>query len=206
MHRSPLVMSMLLLASTGLGRARADDAEEIRKLVPSAAAMSLEDFDRLATSATAPKDSDVEDKSLTLMALTLRVTADEDQKALGQFRFLNTDTPKPSTLAKELTRNVKRVAGLRIPLGPVTFIHADRITNFTCEIDGRKATGTVSFKVPELYQGKVDYVARRTDGKWQITEFLMPARGIYIVRGKDGKWRRKAQGSADEGPQTSEGN
>jgi len=200
MRSSQLVLSVVLLVSTGFGRALADDAEEIRKLIPFASAMKLADLDRLAMSPTSPKESDVEDKSLTLMAISVRVTADEDEKAREQFRFLGEPgaVAKPSELAKELTRYVVGKGRFRVALGPVTFIQADRITDFTCKIDGEAATGTVSFEVPKLYAGKADYVARRTGGKWQITEFLMPGRGIHIVRGEDGKWRREAQGDSEK--------
>ena len=86
---------------------------------------------------------------------------------------------------------VVKVGNLTIPRGPVTFIHADRITDCSCKVDGDQATGTVTFKVPKLYQGKVDYMARRTDDKWQIVEFAMPGRDIHVVRGDDGKWKKK---------------
>jgi hypothetical protein len=196
MRNTQLVLSVVLLASTGLGRALADDAAEIRKLIPFASAMKLADLDRLAMSPTSPKESDVEDKSLTLMFLTFPMTTDE--KAREQFRFLVTTVPKPSDLVRELYRNVVGKGRFRVALGPVTFIQADRITDFTCEIDGERAAGTVSFEVPELYEGKADYVARRTDGKWQIAEFMMPGRGVHIVRGEKGKWRRKAQADSEK--------
>jgi len=86
---------------------------------------------------------------------------------------------------------VVKVGNLTIPRGPVTFIHADRITDCSCKVDGDQATGTVTFKVPKLYQGKVDYMARRTDDKWQIVEFTMPGRDIHVVRGDDGNWKKK---------------
>jgi len=194
MRSSQLVLSAVLLTSTEFGRALADDAEEIRKLVPFASSMKLADLDRLAMSPTSPKESDVEDKSLTLMFLTFPMTTDE--KSREQFRFLTDAMPKPTDLVKELTRHVVGKGRFRVALGPVTFVQADRITDFTCKIGGERATGTVSFEVPKLYKGKADYVARRTDGKWQIGEFMMPGRGVHIVRGEDGKWGRKTQGDS----------
>ena len=70
-------------------------------------------------------------------------------------------------------------------------IHADRITRFTCKVDGDKATGVADFEVPTLYQGRVHYAAECVDNNWQITDLEMPGRDIHIVRGDDGKWNPK---------------
>jgi hypothetical protein len=70
-------------------------------------------------------------------------------------------------------------------------IHADRITDCTCTVDGDTATGTVSFMVPKLYQGQVNYVARRREGKWKIEEFIMPLHKIHIAVADNGKWVQK---------------
>ena len=71
---------------TSIQVAGADDAAEIRKLVPAASAMSKADFEKLAYSETAPKASDVEEKSLTFLLLTAKMR--DDAKAREQFRFL----------------------------------------------------------------------------------------------------------------------
>jgi hypothetical protein len=167
----------------------ADPAAEIKQLIPAAAAISLRDMDALAKSSAAPKPADVESKSLTLMLLSLKVS--DDEKAREEFRFLTEGTPQPSRLAEEIYRNVRGRGPLRFAFGPVSMIQADRITDCTCNADGDKATGVVSFTVPELYQGKVQYSARREKGKWRIVEFRMPANGIRIVRMDDGKWTSK---------------
>ena len=80
------------------------------------------------------------------------------------------------------------------PQGPVTFLHADRITGCTCEVNGDTAKGTVSFEVPELYRGKVDYAAKRKDGTWQIQEFIMSAYDIHVIRNEEGKWQKVKTG------------
>jgi hypothetical protein len=168
--------------------ARADDAAEIKKLVPEAAAMSREDFDRVAHSRTAIKPSEMEDKSLTWMVFTIPVVRGTPKAALEQFKF---DDLKPGRLLAEWSRSTA-ADGVAVPKGLITAIHADRITGLTCKVEGDKATGTVSFKVPHLYQGKVDYVARRTGGKWQIVEFHLPGRGVHIVRNPKGMWEQQA--------------
>ena len=70
-------------------------------------------------------------------------------------------------------------------------IHADRITGCTCEVQGDTATGVVSYKVPKLYQGQIEYVAKRKGDTWEITEFIMPVRKIHVVRSKKGAWELK---------------
>jgi hypothetical protein len=215
----------------------ADDvAAEIRKLIPEASAMARQDLERLATYSTAPKEADVEEKSLTLMLFTLNLPAarrptgsnvDEvvskpsekasieqilpepagpveeppfaesqlpalanDQRK-EQFQFLTSRIPKPARIAQEIYRGTRQPDGTIAPQGSVTFLHADRITGCSCKVDGDTATGTVAFEVPELYRGKVDYVAVRKDDSWQIREFIMSAYGIHLVRDAEGKWKKK---------------
>lgn len=186
---------LLLLATILAGslHASADDAKEIRKLIPSESAMMRADFESFFTS-NVPKASDVADKSLTLMLFAfMKVEEGQTPKQRDQFRYLlaGGSPPKPSDLAREVCRE-RRTGTRRIVLAPVTFIHEDRITECVCEVEGNVASGTVAFKVPQLYQGKVDYVARRIEGKWFITEFIMPAHGVHVVRSDDGRWKEKS--------------
>lgn len=166
----------------------AEDAMQIRQLIPAAAAMSKADMDKLATS-NAPSYDDIEDKSLTLQLFAMKLNRDRTEEQLAEYRTL-ADVPKPSDLAAEIYR-VRRIGRLVIPLGPITAIHAERITDFTCELDGDQARGTVTYKVPDLYQGKVNYVAQQSDDTWRITEFILPAHNIHVVRGADGSWTEK---------------
>ena len=183
------LMTVLSLGLSGGLVADADDGSNIKHAVPADSAMMQADFERLATGQSIRSASKVEDKSLTLMLLALKVK--DDEKAKAEFRFLTDGYPKPSELAAELYQE-RRTGKRGILLGPVTFIHSDRITDFTCDVKTDKATGTVSFKVPNLYQGKVNYVARKLGTKWFITEFIMPAHGIHLVRSDDGLWKEKS--------------
>jgi len=161
----------------------------IKQAIVADSAMMHADFEKLVFSEVTPNPSKVEDKSLTLMLLALRVR--DDDKSREEFRFLGDGYPRPSALAEELYR-LRQTGRRRILLEPVTFIHLDRITDFACKVDADRATGTLSFKVPGLYQGKVDYVAQRHDGKWFITEFIMPASGIHVVRDEKGVWKERS--------------
>ena len=184
-----IVSSFLMLLTFCLLRpAVAEDAKQIRQLIPAAAAMSKADMEKLATS-EAPSYDDIEDKSFTLQVLAMKLNKDRSDEQVEEFQML-TETPKPSDLAAEMYR-VRRIGQLKIPLGPVTAIHPERITDFTCDVKEDTARGTVSFKVPELYQGKVSYVARKKGDKWRVEEFLLPAHKIHIARGDDGRWREQ---------------
>lgn len=162
-------------------------AAEIKGLIPEASAMAREEMEKLATSPTAPRASDLDNKTLTFIFFTLKPK--EHAEAKEQLQFLTSD-PKPADLVREVCRAGMRDGKVTVPSGPMTFIHTDRITDFTCNVEGETAKGTVSFMVPDLYQGKVDYIAKRADGNWRIEEFILPAYDIYIVRNAEGTWGR----------------
>jgi hypothetical protein len=178
-----LLMLSLIFAALAAA-AHADDKEEIKKLIPAATAMKKADFQELATSERAPSADQIEDKSLTLMLLALRPPAEVTEEHNAEFSYVGEGFPQPSKIAAE-------VAGGRFSIAPATFIHAKRITDITCEVTGDEATGVISYKVPDLYQGKVHYVAQRKEGAWAITELSMPAHKIFIVRGENGLWQEK---------------
>ncbi|MEQ8788137.1 MAG: hypothetical protein RIC55_17650 [Pirellulaceae bacterium] len=143
-------------------------------------------MEKLATSPKTPSETDIEDKSLTLKLFGMKLNKDRTEEQLEEYKTL-TESPRASDLAAEIFR-ARRIGSVFITLSPVTAIHAERITGFTCEVDGDTARGTVSYKVPELYEGKANYVALRKDDSWRITEFLLPAHKIHLIRGEDGKW------------------
>ena len=77
---------MASVLSLPVAFALADDATEIKKLIPSAAAMSVNDFKLLSTLESAPTEKTVEEKSLTLMLLMIRINLNDDEKTLEQFK------------------------------------------------------------------------------------------------------------------------
>jgi len=72
-----------------------------------------------------------------------------------------------------------------------SIIHPEYITDCNCKVDGDAATGTVSFKAGKAYEGKVEYTARKKDGKWRIEEFRVPDAKFTTALGADGKWVKK---------------
>ena len=47
----------------------------------------------------------------------------------------------------------------------------------------------MSFKVPDLYEGKVQYLAERVEGRWRIKEFHLPIHRWRFVRTEAGQWK-----------------
>lgn len=178
---------------------RPHDADAIRALIPRAAGLTDEEFsewmeelDVVSRSATTPKPAEIEfasrQKSLTVILYVGRPGFFGEGQS--QFQYLKPEVAPASAMVAEMRRKSPGDVSSRDDPGGVTLIHADRITDFTCEIEGDTATGTVSFEVPELYRGKVDYMAHRNDGKWRITEFSMPAFAVRLVCDKKGIWSK----------------
>jgi len=172
----------------------AKEAGEIKKLVPAATAMSNAEYKVTCELTNAPTEELYENKSLTMLILTTlwweskmysnmihpdRTKEGEDADAKAEFEWL--ELLIPFEALQEIDRGERR---------PKTIIHANRITDVTCHVDEDRATGCVSFTVPRICRGKVNYVAVKSDGVWKITEFHMPAHKLDIRKEGD-EWRRE---------------
>jgi hypothetical protein len=164
-----------------------ETAQAIRKLIPRAASMSLADCKVMALSDALPKVSDFESQPLTLVlfCISIKVAPERTKEERADFRVLQF-APKPSDLMKEMVPI--GVDDDRPAPGFGSFLHADRIKEVTASVTGDVARGKVSFEAPELYAGTVQYFARQTDGKWNVTEFHLPAYGWSVVLDKEGRW------------------
>lgn len=163
----------------------ASAAETIRKLIPRAAGMSMEEFRRIASMGQ-PRLEKIENQTLTSVVVFGKPAV---AKGKPHFRLLGQGrAAKPTSLANELARQV-RIGPLRVPTPYATVIHLDRITDFSCTVEGDRATGTVAFRAPKLYEGDADYLARRTDGGWRIEAFVLPRAGLRVVRKASGLWK-----------------
>jgi len=158
-------------------------AATIRRLIPAAAGSRADVLHAIAQSPTTPKPSDLlVDSALSSIVLMYKVHPPGVYEANAEeFCFESPTTPKPSGLVRELFRSKY--------LGYYSMIHADRITDFTCDVDGETAKGSVSFKAPGQWQGKVRYAAERADGRWRIKEFQMPIHRWRFVRTEAGRWK-----------------
>lgn len=185
-----LLILLLFLATIAPATLNADDRpaiEQIREYITQATAMRRSDFNRMAGMTSAPKPEDFEDKSLTLLLFTYRFPPDEKTE---QFQLLSEFPPKPSELARVLNRGIGRYP-LFIPTAPVSLLQQDYITDLTCEVEGDRASGVVSFRVPKVFAGKVKYIAEKTATHWHITDLMMSDLDLHLVRGDGGLWKAK---------------
>jgi len=168
---------------TGTSSGQGLTVEAAQELLPAAASMSSVDFERLATSQTVPDLGSIKSKTLTLILLTMKMTkANADNQAvLEEFHWAE-GFPQPSEIAEMIYKSKAK--------GYATFLQPNLITHCTCDSDGDTASGFVTFHAPDLYGGKVQFIARRNEGTWQIEEFLLPNHGIKTTLGTDNQWHQ----------------
>ena len=162
--------------------------EKAKALIPEAAGGPADEFRKLS-SEDARKFRFSNGQSLTWLIMLSDAPGDRPGavKNPTSFRFLG-EIPNAAALANAIT-GPKDKDG-KFP-SYASMIHPEYITDCTCKVDGDTATGTVTFKVEKLYEGKIDYVARKKDGRWRIEEFNLPDVKMRTVLGADGKWVKK---------------
>ncbi|MBM3981379.1 MAG: hypothetical protein FJ304_14045 [Planctomycetes bacterium] len=167
-----------------------DDAltpEKARALIPDAAGVDAKTFEMLATDQAPTPDKLVEPRGQTLTWWVMAHEPRDIPKNPTSFKF-TAEQINPSALANAIS-GPKDKDGKYRPVS--TLIHPEYITDCTCKVEGEAAMGTVSFKVDKLYEGKIDYTARKKDGKWRIEEFRLPDYKVTLALGADGKWVKK---------------
>jgi hypothetical protein len=186
-----LLLSVFVVGCSGAAKDNKETVEEakstIRDLIPEAAGSPTAEFDELSRPDQAPALAQVKQQSFTVAVLLLRFTKETaDEKHREEFRLIGDDLPKPSKLANAFAKSKE--------LGYYTAIHPDYITEFTCEVSGSLARGSVSFEAKGVYAGKVNFVASKTDGKWRIVEFQLPTWDVTTTR-KNGDWKFSGTGA-----------
>jgi hypothetical protein len=161
--------------------------EKARALIPDAAGVSAKTFETLATSQVPTPELLTEPNGQTLTWWVMAHEPREIPKNPTSFKFIG-EQINPSHLADAIS-GPKDKEGKYRPVS--TLIHPEYITDCTCKVEGESAMGTVSFKVEKLYEGKIDYTARKNDGKWRIEEFRLPDYKVTLALGADGKWVKK---------------
>ena len=168
---------MLVGAVAGCQLRFGKDAREIRDLIPGAAAMPAEDW---ALAAEGTGFGSFENRNLTALLLGASVPSGPPD-----FEIASTD---PAAMASALTRG-----------DLVSVIHGEDIKSFKCKVQKAEAdaaaavelvaAGTVSFEVPGIWKGSVDFAAEKRGGKWVITEFHFPKSDRLLTRTGDGSWK-----------------
>lgn len=163
--------------------------ERFRKLISAATAIDRNEFEAIMRSANAPTAESFEEHSLTA-ALMLHKIRPLEVKSAQQFRYLSEGGSRPTELVKEMYRPVG-AGNVVLFVPPVTMIHSERITRCEASAEGKTARGSFDFRVPDLYEGSADFVAKKKgEDSWQMVEFQMRTIGIHVARDAEGKWRR----------------
>ncbi|NQU20273.1 MAG: hypothetical protein HQ567_03250 [Candidatus Nealsonbacteria bacterium] len=179
--------TLLLVVTPTLAADRDSDSDAIRKLIPKAAGLDIKALERITTATQPPSLNDFQNQPFTLVMLGLPITSETVADKKRQAEFQNVGTmPRPSKLTEALNKSSK--------FGYGTAIQPEFITHLTCDVDGDTAKGIVSFTADKVYRGNVHYAAKRSNGKWQIVQFSLPAWDVRTSLGKDGNWKITGEG------------
>ena len=138
------------------------------------------------------RDSSIPDdqwRSMDVKNKTIRPNEEKNKTLTFWFMSYLAPTPPTKSQFEELevfeTSNPRKVTD-EIERKPnrFTIIHADRIEQIECHVndDNGTASGTFSFHVPELYKGKISYIAEKRNADWVIVAFQMPAYHTRLIR------------------------
>jgi hypothetical protein len=165
----------------------AEVAEHIKKLVPEASSCPNQAW--MAFSDRPPRMDDLEKHKLRENAnhpLSLVLFAMEAERSGqgGPPKDKDTfviDKNEPKKVAEALSKSASKGYG--------TLLQPEFLRECRCVVNKVKATGTVAFQAEGVYHGRVEYTARRINGKWQIEEFRLPGYGLKIALDAKGLWK-----------------
>ncbi len=135
------------------------------------AQFSLDDM--LAPEASAP---------MTVVAIVLGGKSLDER----DFKFNRQTTPKAFFEAVSPTE-VK--AGRKVPKHPfASIVHTEYVHDVTVEVNGRTATGTVSFRAPDVFEGTLQFTAHQRGTAWEVLELRFAHSNIRTTL-ENGRWR-----------------
>ena len=160
-----------------------------RQLVCKAASMTNTNFKKFAGPKGNLQAGKYENKSLTLILMTLdpKKAGALNAEVLTDFQYLEEfDLQK---FAAALNQSKSQ--------GYASILQPEFITHSACDSKEETATGFVTFHAKELYSGRVHFVARPHAGSWRIEEFHLPNYKITLVLGEDGNWQHAIAEATD---------
>jgi hypothetical protein len=194
-----IILSTLVLASVPLdaktGNKVKQNTREIRALIPKAAGIpkSLLNKDGKTFDIT-----NINCQSCTVLLFQLRLAKDGDKDAQDEFRFIFPD----DISAKDASDRMFSALKLNNEnAGYVSALQSRYFTNFECKILNDTATGHIAFKIPEVFAGRVYFVAKKINSKWVITEFSFPKRNVKTCFMDSCKWKISAIKENEKDPQ-----
>lgn len=172
-------------------------AEKAKALIPDAAGMPADDVAKFSLGTEFTPEMFAASRGQTLVWWVLMHAPYDLRKNSTSFKFLDYDTQVNPAMIAELMVYPKDKEGKHRKIA--TVIRFEDITNCTCKVDGNTASGVVSFKTEKqygkstvkLYEGNIEYTARKKGDEWRIEEFRLPDYKVTLALGADGKWVKK---------------
>ncbi len=210
-----MIPIICLAVITGCSNPGTENESEVSKkieaLIPEAASTPIEEFEKLNKTFEKLESSeepvwpvkDIDNQTLTTVLVFFPLEWEpprgnekpsSPEVKLRDFNgfseiFSAEETPDPAKLAKRI-HEIIAAAKKSKDKGYATLIQPEHITDLTCKVEGKTATGTVSFEAKGLYKGRAEYKACLTDQGWKIEEFRLPGYQIRLTKQEDGKWKK----------------
>jgi RNA polymerase sigma factor (sigma-70 family) len=168
----------------------AEAAEAIKALIPEAASLPAKEWRKLdEVFAPPPTPDQFKNQPLSLVLFCVFSGPLKNEAARKEFRVLDDVIAAHSLRVTPLKSEDK---------GYGTLLQPEFITDVTAMVQGNEATGVVSFRADKVYEGRVEYTARRTKaGGWRVEEFRMPAHKFRVTLQEDGNWKYFELAAAD---------
>lgn len=158
-------------------------SDEARRLIPEAASLSREEFQRILKD-TPVELGEINNQSLTALLLAIDPLIAEQQNPKSRRAFHYVGSPRITPDPEDLRAAVEGQESAAY----VSIIQPEYITNCTCLTKGDRAEGRVAFRAANLYIGEANFAAERTRGEWQIVGFQVPEYLLTTKRRPDGSW------------------
>ncbi len=155
------------------------DSDEGKLLIARAASMSKEELAPIEEG-HAMELKDFKSQSLTVWFLDYGPKPGEldNKKMLEEFDF-----------GRRAPDAQKVIEALKDGPVPPSLLQPQRIRHITTNFQGNTAGGVIEFQFLNIGSGKIHFVAKKNDGAWRITQFILPVRGVAVVLADDGLWR-----------------
>ena len=177
-------------------RTAALSEETVKALVSEAAGIPNDDWAKLTAGTELPTPDSLASKPLSFILFSLdpAALAKKKPEATKDFRYLTERLPKPNKIGQAMWVSKTK--------GYASFIQPEYVTKVTVHTENNTARGEVAFEAPDLYAGRVNYVARKSPDGWRVEGFHLPNYGISIHRTKDDIWKRVETASERAGVQS----